>query len=199
MKTNKIKTCDHFRDLTKMVLVLFALTVFVGCKPQQIITEKEVTKVDSTETSFLKEEIKVKDIRISVLESDLNNIREENVSLSREVSSHVINYNTGAQINPETGKYPIANETITQSKSFLEKTIKENERLITKQSDSIQSLNNYVGTLKTEVNTLKKENKDLKEKATANTGLNLRLLIFGLSFGAIIALIIRYFIKKKFN
>lgn len=181
----------------KKIIILLVVACIVGCKPQQIITEKEVTKVDSTAISILKEEIKSRDIRISVLESDLSKIREQYTSLWNEVSSHVINYNTDAQINPETGKYPIANETIIQSKSFLEKTIKENERLITKQSDSIQSLNNYVGTLENEINSLKENSKDIKEKATVDSGLNRRLFIFGLFLGAIITFIARYFIKNK--
>jgi len=184
---------------TNHIIVALFIIFFVGCKPQQIITEKTITTVDSSMISNLRDELYLSNRKVSILESDLDKSRDENVRLLNEASSHIINYDTGAQINPQTGKYPIANETITETKSSLEKTVKEKEQLITKQSDSIQSLSIYVGTLKTEVNTLKKENKDLKEKATANTGLNLRLLIFGLSFGAIIALIIRYFIKKKFN
>ena len=197
MKTNNIKTYDHFRDLTKMVLILFAIIVFAGCKPQQILTERVVKVTDSTLISKLNDEIYSKEVRIGVLESDLKRSVEENIRLLNEVSSHVINYDTGAQINPQTGKYPIANETITETKSSLEKTVKEYEQQVTEQKDSLQTLSTYKRELESEVNTLKKENKDLKEKATVDSGLNLRLFLFGLFLGAIITFIARYFIKNK--
>ena len=105
------------------------LLLLVGCKPKQIIQERVVTKVDSTAVLSLQQQVSARNIVIEMMRSEIEATREENVRLQGEVSKHEINYDTEAPVSPETGKYPIASEVITESRTTLEKSIKEFEIL----------------------------------------------------------------------
>ena len=176
--------------------LIFIILLLISCKPQQIITEKTITNVDSTAIWSLKNELYSKEIRIGVLESELKRSMEENVVLRNETSSHAINYDTAAQIDPQTGKYPIANETITETKSSLEKTVKEYETQITEYKKEVYNLNTYNANLELEVNTLLEENKDLKIKTTPTTGFNFRLFIVGVVIGLLFPFLIKLLFFK---
>ena len=106
---------------TPVVLLLFTTLLFlVGCKPKQIITEKVVTKIDSTAVISLKNELHAKEIQVENLKTDFKRLSDENTRLMSEASTHTINYDTAAPVDPHTGKYPIASETISQTKSLLD-------------------------------------------------------------------------------
>jgi hypothetical protein len=126
---------------TPVVLLLFTTLLFlVGCKPKQIITEKVVTTIDSSAVISLKNELHEKEIQVENLKTDFKRLSDENTLLMSEASTHTVNYDTAAAVDPHTGKYPIASETITQSKSLLEKTIKEFEILQQEYNNEIYKL-----------------------------------------------------------
>ena len=77
--------------------------------------------MDSTAVTSLKSELQKKTIELQVATTDLERTREQNIKLQSDVSQHEINYDTNAQVDPQTGNYPKASETITESKSLYEK------------------------------------------------------------------------------
>lgn len=175
--------------------LLLILGTLSGCKPKQIISERVVTKVDSALLISLKSEVSKKEAIIENLQSDLERTREEVSRLQSEASSHTINYDTAGQINPQTGKYPIANETITSTKTSYEKTIKEMETLIKEYQREVESLENKNKNMSYELNLLKDENSELKSKTTPTTGFNFRLIFWSFIVGVIVTSV--FFLRGK--
>lgn len=186
------------KEIIWFIILLSAIILFfaTGCKPQQIITEKVVTKVDSTAVTSLKTELVKKDAEVDALKSELERTREEIIRLASESSSHTINYDTTAPVNPQTGKYPVLQEIITNTKSQLDRTIKEMETLRQEYNRELNSLTTKNNDLELTVETLKNENTDLKEKTTQTTGFNFKLFFVGVFIGIIITIVIYFLLKS---
>ena len=195
MTKEKIK--HLFRAITKMIVLLIILLIIIGCKPKHVIQEKVVTKVDSSQVITLKDELQKKTIEIELLKTDLERTRDENIRLQSEVSSHVINYDTGAQIKPD-GQYPKANETITQSKSVYENTIKQLEFLSQSYGKKVDSLITLNKNLQQSIELVTNENKSLSEKTTPTTGFNFKLFLIGVIVGILICFIL-WLLSKRYN
>lgn len=195
MTKEKIK--HLFRAITKMVVLLIILLIIIGCKPKQIIQEKVVTKIDSSQVITLKDELQKKTIEVELLKTDLERVRDENIRLQSEVSSHVINYDTGAQIKPD-GQYPKANETITQSKSIYENTIKQLEFLSQSYGKKVDSLITLNKNLQQSIELVTNENKSLSEKTTPTTGFNFRLFLIGVIVGILLCFIL-WLLSKRYG
>lgn len=185
MKTNRKQII--WAIILTTAIITFLLT---GCKPKQIITEKVVTKVDSTAITSLKTELQKKTIEIEFLKTDLDRSRDEITRLASESSSHTINYDTDAPVNPQTGKYPVLQEIITNTKSQLDRTIKEMETLKQEYNMELNNLESEKSNLTLTVETLRQENSELKKKITPTTGFNFRLFGFGFFAGIIIAVVV---------
>jgi hypothetical protein len=195
MTKEKIK--HLFRAVTKMIVLLIILLIIIGCKPKQIIQEKVVTKIDSSQVITLKDELQKKTIEVELLKTDLERTRDENIRLQSEVSSHVINYDTGAQIKPD-GQYPKASETIVQSKSVYEKTIKQLEFLSQSYGKKVDSLITLNRNLQQSIELVTNENKSLSEKTTPTTGFNFRLFFIGVIVGILLCFIL-WLLSKRYN
>jgi hypothetical protein len=180
-----------------MVILLIVLLIIIGCKPKQIIQEKVVTKIDSSQVITLKDELQKKTIEVELLKTDLERTRDENIRLQSEVSSHVINYDTGAQIKPD-GQYPKANETITQSKSVYENTIKQLEFLSQSYGKKVDSLITLNKNLQQSIELVTNENKSLSEKTTPTTGFNFRLFLIGIVVGILLCFIL-WLLSKRYG
>jgi hypothetical protein len=89
-------------------------------------------------------------------------------------------------VDPHTGKYPIASETITQNKSLLDKTISEFEILKQEYNNQINKFARKNQNLEYTLEALKEENLSLKEKITSTTGFNFRLFFAGMIFGIVL-------------
>ena len=184
------------RTAPVVLLLLATLLFLVGCKPKQIITEKVVTKIDSTAVISLKNELHAKEIQVENLKTDFKRLSDENTLLMSEASTHTINYDTAAPVDPHTGKYPIASETITQTKSQIDKTIKEFEILQQEYNNEIYKLTREDQNLDYTLEALKEENHSLKEKITPTTGFNFKLFFAGMIFGIVLILITIAFKNK---
>jgi len=195
MDTRKNKAGYSFHSCRVLVVLSLILLTINGCKPQQIITEKVVTKIDSTKVITLQEELYKKTEEIVLLRAELERMREENTKLQSEISSHIINYDVEANVNPD-GQYPKASETITQSKIIFERQIKELETSKLQYSKKIDSLVNVNKNLELSVALLKNENIELKDKTTPTTGFNFRLFIVGVIVGILVCLGVRFLLKK---
>ena len=177
------------RSAPVVLLLLATLLILGGCKPKQIITEKVVTKIDSSAEISLKNELQSKEIQYEILKTDFKRLSDENTLLMSEASTHTINYDTAAPVDPHTGKYPIASETITQNKSLLEKTIKEFEIMEQEYNNEIFKLTRENQNLDYTLEALKEENHSLKEKITPTSGFNFKLFFAGMIFGIVLILI----------
>jgi hypothetical protein len=178
------------------LLLLTALLFLLGCKAKHTIIEKTTTKTDSTAIWTLNDSLYKKETLIAILKSDLQRLRDENIRLLNETSTHQISYDTSAPLNLLTGKPPIASEMFTISKNTLEQTKKDYETLLQTVNIENESLTRQNRNLQLTVEKLINENKQLSEK-TNSTGLNLKLFLFGLVAGVILSVII-YFILRKF-
>ena len=198
--------CDTVTDASVIIapvktaalfLVLFtALLFLLGCKAKHTIIEKTTTKTDSTAIWNLNDSLYKKGTLIAILQSDLRRLRDENLRLLNETSTHLISYDTSAPVNPQTGKPHIASERFTISKNTLEQTKKEFETLLQTVTIENESLTRQNRVLHLTVEKLTNENKQLTEKITTSPSVNLKLLLAGLFSGVILSFLI-WFITKK--
>lgn len=192
MKTNKKQIA--WAIILALFIVIFLAT---GCKPKQIIHERVVTKVDSTAVYSLQKDITAKNIVIENLQRDLQHTREENSKLMSEVSSKTTKYDTSKPIVPETGKPPVAEETVTESKTSLEKKLTETET----ENIELRRENTLLTTEKTnlgyKVDQLREENRELKSKTTPQAGFNFRLALWSLIIGAVLGILGYLFLWPK--
>lgn len=179
--------------LATTLIVFFA----TGCKPKQIIQERVVTKIDSTAVLSLQQQVSARNILIEMMRSELQATREENILLQGEVSKHEINYDTDAPVIPETGKYPIASEVITESRTLLEKSIKEFEILKQEYRKEAENLTQINTNLEHTIKALKEENWDLKMKITPTTGFNFRLFFSGIGISVLLCIAVWLFFKLR--
>lgn len=173
------------------------LLLLIGCKPKQIIQERVVTKVDSTAIVSLQQQVSARNIVIEMMRSEIEATREENVRLQGEVSKHEINYNTEAPVNPGTGKYPIASEVITESRTTLEKSIKEFEILKQEYRKEVEALTQKNSNLELTIESLRDENRELRAKITPTTGFNFRLFFTGMGVGVVLMIALWLFLKFR--
>ena len=142
MKT-KTKQRIWFAILLIGLIAFFA----TGCKPKEIITERVVTKADST--AIWKFQIENSQLRLenSSLELELNKTRSENTRLNSEIFRLETLYDTSKPIDSSTGKPPVQSEITTITKSELERTIQEKETLIQEFRKEVETLTTKKATL----------------------------------------------------
>lgn len=176
--------------------VIAILQLLSACKPNQLITERIITRTDSTAVWNLEKELHKKELRITFLETDLKRTKDENLNLRSEISKHEIHYDTAAPVDTSTGRPPVSAEIITITKSWMDRTIKEYENLIQQTSTENETLTTENTNLQLTVKTLVDENRELKEKTTAAGSTRSRLFSFGLIAGILLTLLICFAIRK---
>jgi len=181
----------------KKIIPILIILLLIGCKPKQIIQERVVTKVDSTAVLSLQQQVSARNIVIEMMRSEIEATREENVRLQGEVSKHEINYDTEAPVSPETGKYPIASEVITESRTTLEKSIKEFEILKQEYRKEAEALTQKNSNLELTIESLRDENRELRAKITPTTGFNFRLFFTGMGVGVVLMIALWLFLKFR--
>lgn len=181
----------------KKIIPILIILLLIGCKPKQIIQERVVTKVDSTAIVSLQQQVSARNIVIEMMRSEIEATREENVRLQGEVSKHEINYDTEAPVSPETGKYPIASEVITESRTTLEKSIKEFEILKQEYRKEAENLTQKNSNLELTIESLRDENRELRAKITPTTGFNFRLFFTGMGVGVVLMIALWLFLKFR--
>jgi hypothetical protein len=185
-----------FRTAALLLLLLMALLFLVGCKAKHIITEKTITKTDSTAIWNLNDSLFKKEIRIVNLQTDLQRFSDENLRLRNETSTHLISYDTSAPVNPQTGKPPISTESFIVSKGTLEETKKEFETLLKSTTTENKILTRQNHNLQLTVEKLTNKNKQLTDKITTSPGINFKLFLFGLFFCVILSFLIYLNLNK---
>lgn len=176
--------------MKKTIIILIAVA-FVSCKPKQIINDRYITTVDSTSILTLKEVIAHQWSEIDRLKKTTERLREENTTLLNETQQHEINYDTGGVITD--GKYPISSETITTSKSILERTIKEQENIILEYKNEINSVTQKNSNLEYTTESLRNEVKELKSKTVP--AFSFKSFLAGIVAGFIILILLMLIFK----
>lgn len=174
-------------------LILFFAT---GCKPKQVIQEKIIYKTDSLAITKLRDSIYRYEVKVGILETDLERTRAENIALMSEVSRYERYYDTSKPISPQTGKPPVSSEITTISKSQLEKNLKESEKLNAEYRIENESLTRINRNQELIIESLREENRDLKEKTTPTTGFNFRLFFWGMVAGIAVSVLIYFAVRN---
>ena len=178
---------------TSYLTLLAMVLMFASCKPKQVIHDKYITIVDSTSIVTLKEVIAHQWGEIDRLKTTTERLREENITLLNETQQHEINYDTGGIMTD--GKYPISSETITTSKSILERTIKEQEDIIQEYKKEINSVTQRNSNLEYTTESLRNEVKELKSKTTP--AFHFKSFLAGIVVGFIIMIALLLFLKMR--
>lgn len=186
--------CPPVKTAALLLLLITTMPFLVRCKSKHTIIERTTTKTDSTALWNLNDSLYKKETLITILQSDIQRLMDENIRLLNETSTHLISYDTSAPVNPQTGKPPIASESYTVSKSTLEQSKKEYENLLQTATLENATLTRQNRNLQLTVEKLTNENKQLTEK-TATPGLNLKLLLAGLISGMILYVLIYLILK----
>ena len=175
------------------ILLLLLIAFFAtGCKPAQIITER--VTVDSTAVLKLQSKVDLQEKTIEALTTDLKRVREENVLLRSESSSHKIDYDTGGQVNPGTGEYPKQSETITHSKYEYDRVVTENETLRKEFNLEAELYETKISNLELTVEALTQENSELQTKDIPR--FHFKSFLWGIAAGILILLILVIFLKR---
>lgn len=178
------------------ILLIGLIALFAtGCKPKEIITERVITKADSTAIWKLQIKLAQKEVQVSSLELELNKTRSENTRLNSEVSSKRTEYDTSRPVNPDTGKPPVSSETETHTKSQLEKDIQEKETVIQEFRKEVKTLTTKNSNLELEVESFKQENSDLKSKTVPD--FNLKWFLWGIGIGVGINVAIYLALRRR--
>lgn len=178
------------------VILLAGLIAFfaTGCKPKEIITERTITKADSTAIWNLQMKLAQKEVQVSSLELELNKTKSENTRLNSEIFRLETLYDTSKPVDPSTGKPPVQSEITTIAKSELERTIQEKETLIQEFRREVETLTTKNSNLELEVESLRQENSDLKSKAIP--AFNLKSFLWGMLTGAVLLLVLIFFLRR---
>ena len=116
----------RFLAALRMAMV-FTLLLVMGCKSGRMVTEKIVTRTNSTAVQEWRDSLMKKEKQIAFLRTDLQRASEENIHIGSDRYIHEIHYDTSAPPGGMTGKQPIAREIMTYMRSRYEKVAEEEE------------------------------------------------------------------------
>ncbi len=179
-----------------IIVISLLILLLTGCKSKQTIQERYITTVDSTAVVVLSQKLEEATKENIQLKGKLESVKEENSKLTSDMESHTVNYDTTAPVNPETGKYPIASETTTVSKSVFDKTIKEYETLTKEYKREVNALTQRSSNLEYELTNLRGENRELKSK-TVRDGFSIKWYLFGVLSGAAVMIVVFIYFRKR--
>lgn len=182
----------HFK-----ILILISLSLIFGCKPNQIVTEKIYSQIDSSAVTIYKNEISQKEALIASLQSDLNRFKEESLHMKSEMLKLEIYYDTNAPIDTITKKLPVSSEIITINNNWLQNSIKEKEILLKEANIENVSLATKYKKLQLTVEAIKKEKRILKEKTDSFSCFNYKIFSAGIIVGILFYLISYKYIRKQ--
>lgn len=170
----------------KTTTMMAMAVLLLGCGTGRKVTERVVRETDSTAVWELKDSLQRKVTEISLLKTDLQRMREENVTLRSEGMTVEIKYDTAAPVDTTTGKPPVVSERITTLLNRYEKGMAEGEWLQKEESRERENLFRENSSLQLKVEKLTKENRELKEKTDAHTLFNVKLLLAGILIGTLL-------------
>lgn len=121
-----------FLEALKIALVAFVAVLLLpsglaGCKPGRVVTERIVTRTDSSAVWQLTDSLYQKERQIAFLQTELKRAGTENINFRSEARMHEIHYDTAAPVDTATGKQPVLREIITATHSRYGRVTQEEE------------------------------------------------------------------------
>lgn len=167
------------------IAVVAALLLLVGCKPSQLVTEKIITRTDSSAVQVLRDSFYRKDIQMAFLHTDLKRARVENIRFRSETRQHEIHYDLTASVDTSTGKRPVMSEIITSTDNRYGKEVEDDER---RSAEAFMAHENLTYVNRSQLLTVEKqtlEDKTLKEEPPASRS-RYKLFMAGVVVGIIL-------------
>lgn len=110
------------------IAMVFTLLLVMGCKSGQIVTEKMVTRTDSTAVQESRDSLWTQERESAVLQTRMHRVREEMTRLGSVMRQHHIQYDTTLPVDSVTGKPPMASETLICTRLHYGTEVEDEER-----------------------------------------------------------------------
>ena len=171
-KTGFVQKPIFLIALTSAIL-LFSL----GCKPQRVITESIVTQSNDSTILQLKDSLHIREMQVATLESELKNVRRENINLRSETVRYEINYDTDTAVDSITKRPVVKSESYTVNKTLYEERLQEFKTLLKKSLIENRNLAVLNSKLKLHNERLESENMQLKKVGSDRLEIKKKIVI----------------------
>lgn len=152
-----------------IALTSATLLLSYSCKPQKVITESIVTQSNDSTILQLKDSLHIREMQVATLESELKNVRRENINLRSETVRYEINYDTGTAVDSITKRHAVISEVYTVSKKLYEESVREYEMLLQEAYIENRNLLTRNSDLKLINESLERENLELKSESNSKS------------------------------
>lgn len=160
-----------------IALTSATLLLSYSCKPQKVITESIVTQSNDSTILQLKDSLHIREMQVATLESELKNVRRENINLRSETVRYEINYDTGTAVDSITKRPVVKSESYTVNKTLYEERLQEFKSLLKKSLIENRNLAVLNSKLKLHNERLKSENMQLKKASSDRSGIKKKIVI----------------------
>ena len=117
----------RFLAALRMAMV-FTLLLVMGCKSGRVVTEKIVSRTDSTAVQEWRDSLWRQERENALLQTAMHRVREEMTHLGGVMRQHHIQYDTTLPADSITGKPPVASETLTCTRLHYGTAVEDEER-----------------------------------------------------------------------
>lgn len=160
-----------------IALTSATLLLSYSCKPQKVITESIVSQSNDSTILQLKDSLHIREMQIATLESELKNVRRENINLRSETVRYEINYDTGTAVDSITKRPVVKSESYMVNKTLYEERLQEFKSLLKKSLIENRNLAVLNSKLKLHNERLKSENMQLKKVGSDRSGIKKKIVI----------------------
>lgn len=160
-----------------IALTSATLLLSYSCKPQKVITESIVTQSNDSTILQLKDSLHIREMQVATLESELKNVRRENINLRSETVRYEINYDTGTAVDSITKRPVVKSESYMVNKTLYEERLQEFKSLLKKSLIENRNLAVLNSKLKLHNERLKSENMQLKKASSDRSGIKKKIVI----------------------
>jgi ribosomal protein L29 len=160
-----------------IALTSATLLLSYSCKPQKVITESIVTQSNDSTILQLKDSLHIREMQVATLESELKNVRRENINLRSETVRYEINYDTGTAVDSITKRPVVKSESYMVNKTLYEERLQEFKSLLKKSLIENRTLTVLNSKLKLHNERLESENMQLKKASSDRSGIKKKIVI----------------------
>ncbi len=160
-----------------IALTSATLLLSYSCKPQKVITESIVSQSNDSTILQLKDSLHIREMQVATLESELKNVRRENINLRSETVRYEINYDTGTAVDSITKRPVVKSESYMVNKTLYEERLQEFKSLLKKSLIENRNLAVLNSKLKLHNERLKSENMQLKKVGSDRSGIKKKIVI----------------------
>lgn len=160
-----------------IALTSATLLLSYSCKPQKVITESIVTQSNDSTILQLKDSLHIREMQVATLESELKNVRRENINLRSETVRYEINYDTDTAVDSITKRPVVKSESYMVNKTLYEERLQEFKSLLKKSLIENRNLAVLNSKLKLHNERLESENMQLKKASSDRSGNKKKIVI----------------------